>query len=177
MLRRLDPSAALSIHENDLPKVIRALEVSISARAPMTGLWQQGRDPLRGFHIVRIGLNPDREALYARINTRVREMFAAGLVAETRALSERYGDAVWPLRSLGYKQALQHLRGQRTLEEAITEAAQGHRNYAKRQMTWFRRELEVQWFAGFGSDPNIQKAVTDLVATGVAPTGRPREGG
>ncbi|HEU4416652.1 MAG TPA: tRNA (adenosine(37)-N6)-dimethylallyltransferase MiaA [Candidatus Angelobacter sp.] len=178
LLRRRDPAAALSIHENDLPKVIRALEISISARAPMTGLWQQGRDPLHGFHIIRIGLNPEREMLYARINQRAREMFAAGLVEETRTLAARYGDAAWPLNSLGYKQAMQHLRGHLTLEEAIAAAQQGHRNYAKRQMTWFRREADVLWFAGFGSDPGIQKAVAEVVATAAAtPIGRPREGG
>ncbi|MGZ4868672.1 MAG: tRNA (adenosine(37)-N6)-dimethylallyltransferase MiaA, partial [Candidatus Angelobacter sp.] len=62
LLRRMDPAAAQTIHANDVPKVVRALEVSISARAPMTGLWQQGRDPLQGFKILRVGLNPDREA-------------------------------------------------------------------------------------------------------------------
>ncbi len=149
LLRRIDPAAAQTIHANDVPKVVRALEVSISARAPMTGLWQQGRDALQGFRILRIGLNPDREALYARINQRAREMFSAGLLEETRMLLDRYGSSVWPLNSLGYKQAMQHLRGELSLEQAIVAAQQGHRNYAKRQMTWFRREPEVHWIAEF----------------------------
>jgi tRNA dimethylallyltransferase len=163
LLRRLDPAAAQTIHANDIPKVVRALEVSISARAPMTGLWQQGRDPLTGFTILRIGLNPDRDALYQRINQRARAMFSSGLLEETRGLLERHGPTPWPMNSLGYKQALQHLRGEMGLEQAIAAAQQGHRNYAKRQLTWFRREPDVQWIAGFGSDPAVQKQVFDLV--------------
>jgi tRNA dimethylallyltransferase len=163
LLCRLDPAAAQTIHANDIPKIVRALEISISARAPMTGLWQQGRDPLTGFNIVRIGLNPDRDALYQRINLRAREMFSSGLLEETRILIERYGSSAWPLNSLGYKQSMQHLRGEISLEQAILAAQQGHRNYAKRQMTWFRREPDVHWMAGFGSDPAVQKETEDLI--------------
>ena len=163
LLRRFDPAAAQAIHANDVPKVVRALEVSVSARAPMTGLWQQGRDPLTGFNILRIGLNPDREALYQRINQRARAMFSSGLLEETRALAARYGASAWPLNSLGYKQAMQHLRGEISLDQAITAAQQGHRNYAKRQMTWFRREPDVHWITDFGSDPRAQKEIEDLI--------------
>jgi tRNA dimethylallyltransferase len=163
LLHRIDPAAAQTIHANDVPKVVRALEVSISSRAPMTGLWQQGRDALQGFKILRIGLNPDRAALYARINQRAREMFSAGLLDETRMLMDRYGSSVWPLNSLGYKQAMQHLRGELSLEQAIAAAQQGHRNYAKRQMTWFRREPGVHWIAEFGSEAAVQKEVVELI--------------
>lgn len=163
LLRRIDPAAAQTIHANDVPKVVRALEVSISARTPMTGLWQQGRDALRGFKILRIGLNPDREVLYQRINQRAREMFSAGLLDETRMLIDRYGSSVWPLNSLGYKQAMQHLRGELSLEQAVVAAQQGHRNYAKRQITWFRREPEVHWITEFGSDAAVQKKVVELI--------------
>jgi tRNA dimethylallyltransferase len=157
VLERLDPAAALAIHPNDVAKVIRAIEVSMSSPRPMTELWREGRDPLRGFRILRIGLNPDREALYQRINARAEEMFARGLVEETRALQERYGKNLRPLGSLGYKQAMQYLAGELTLSQAIAAAQQGHRNYAKRQMTWFRREPEVHWIEGFGSDIEIQQ--------------------
>jgi tRNA dimethylallyltransferase len=163
LLRRIDPAAARTIHANDVPKVVRALEVSIGARTPMTGLWQQGRDPLQGFRVLRVGLNPDRDALYARINQRAQEMFSAGLLEETRILMERYGSSLWPLNSLGYKQAMQHLSGELSLEQAIIAAQQGHRNYAKRQMTWFRREPDVNWIADFGSNPAVQKQVMDLI--------------
>jgi tRNA dimethylallyltransferase len=163
LLRRVDPVAAQTIHANDVPKVVRALEVSISARAPMTGLWQQGRDPLGEFTVFRVGLNPDRETLYQRINHRAGEMFSAGLVEEARGLAARYGLSAWPLNSLGYKQAIEHLRGELSLEQAIMAAQQGHRNYAKRQMTWFRREPDVHWIAGFGSDPAVQEEAMGLI--------------
>ena len=159
MLRRLDPRAAAAVHANDVPKAIRAIEVCLTARAPMTDLWQKGREPLRGFRILRIGLDPERTALYERVNDRARQMFGAGLIEETAGLAERYRDTAGPLSSLGYKQALEYLRGGISLEQAIQAAQQGHRNYAKRQMTWFRREPDVTWFAGFGSDTKIQGAI------------------
>jgi tRNA dimethylallyltransferase len=162
LLRRLDPAAAGAIHANDTPKIIRALEVSLSARRPMTEMWREGRDPLRGFHILRLGLNPDRNALYERINHRARAMFSAGLVEETRALLGKYGP-VRALESLGYKQAAQYLDGELSLEAAISAAQQGHRNYAKRQMTWFRREPDVHWVHGFGSDGEVQRESLDQV--------------
>lgn len=163
LLRRLDPAAAARIHENDTPKVIRALEVCVAARAPMTELWKQGREPLTGFRILRLGLNPERNALYTRINERCRRMFDAGLVEETRALMSRYPNA-WALSSLGYKQAAQYLRGEIDLKLAIWAAQQSHRNYAKRQLTWFRREPDVQWLNGFGDDTEIQSAALGIVA-------------
>jgi tRNA dimethylallyltransferase len=123
----------------------------------MTELWQRGRDPLRGFRIVRIGLDPDRAALYDRINQRARRMFDNGLLEETKSLLQKYGTTAQPLTSLGYKQAVQHLRGDLTREQAVLAAQQAHRNYAKRQMTWFRREPDVTWFIGFGDDEHIQR--------------------
>ena len=172
ILRRLDVSAAKRIHANDVPKVIRAIEVCLASRQTshqtshptshptMTELWQQGREPLRGFRILRLGLNPEREALYARINQRAAKMFddaiGGGLIAETERLLKKYGDQARPLKSLGYKQALQYLRGEVDRESALAAAQQAHRNYAKRQITWFRQEPDVHWLAGFGDDPAIQ---------------------
>ena len=156
ILRRLDPSAADRIHANDVPKVIRAIEVSIAARQPMTELWQQGREPLRGFRILRLGLNPTRELLYERINRRAAKMFEDGLIAETKALIAKYGEQARPLASLGYKQAMQFWRGEFDQHSALAAAQQAHRNYAKRQMTWFRREPDVHWLLGLGDDPGIQ---------------------
>jgi tRNA dimethylallyltransferase len=164
LLRRLDPAAAKLIHANDVPKLIRALEVCVASRKPMTEMWRQGRDPLCGYRIVRVGLNPEREVLYQRINARARAMFPRGLIEETQALLQSYGPDVFPLRSLGYKQAAQHLRGELAREEAIAAAQQGHRNYAKRQMTWFRRELDVHWWKGFGSDPEVQQEILQWVS-------------
>ncbi len=164
ILRRLDPDAAAAIHANDVPKVIRAVEVCLSARTSMTEMWKNGRDPLCGFRILRIGLNPDREALYQRINIRALAMFEEGLVEETQMLKSRYGDSSRALTSLGYKQAAQLLSGELSREQAITAAQQGHRNYAKRQMTWFRREPDVHWINGFGHAQGAQKQAETLVA-------------
>ena len=157
ILRRLDSSAANRIHANDVPKLIRAIEVCLASRRPITELWQQGREPLHGFRILRLGLNPERKALYARINQRAAKMFDEGLVAETERLLAKYGDQARPLASLGYKQAVQFLRGELDRESALSAAQQANRNYAKRQITWFRREPDVHWLAGLGDDPAIQE--------------------
>jgi tRNA dimethylallyltransferase len=164
ILKRLDPAAASKIHANDTPKLIRAIEVCLGSRRQMTDMWKEGRDPLRGFRILRLGLNPDREPLYARINERARRMFDAGLVEETERLLAKYGETAWPLGSLGYRQAVQLLRGCLTRYAAITAAQQAHRNYAKRQMTWFRREPDVTWLSGFGDEADIQEQAKSLVA-------------
>ena len=169
ILQRLDPGAARVIHPNDTPKLIRALEVCLAAKRKMTDLWAKGRDPLQGFRILRLGLDPERNALYARINERARQMFEAGLVEETRALLARYGDSAPPLSSLGYRQAAQLLRGEIDRKLAVWAAQQAHRNYAKRQMTWFRREPELHWLRGFGDDPAIQEQAIALVEAALAP--------
>ena len=163
VLRRVDPVAADKIHANDTPKLIRAIEVSLAARRPMTEQWKVGRDPLQGFRIVRLGLNPDRAALYERINQRAARMFDEGLVEETNRLLGAYGDSARALTSLGYKQAVQLLRTEITREAAIAAAQQAHRNYAKRQITWFRREPDVQWLEGFGDDEQIQSEAIRLL--------------
>jgi tRNA dimethylallyltransferase len=163
ILRRLDLAAAEKIHANDMPKMIRAIEVCLASRRKMTDLLQQGRDPLRGFHILRIGLNPDRAALYDRINQRAQRMFDGGLIEETQILMRKYGATAGPLASLGYKQAAQFLRGELSRGQAVEAAQQAHRNYAKRQMTWFRREPHVEWLEGFGDDLRIQQRAISCV--------------
>ena len=164
ILRRLDRVAAEKVHANDIPKLIRAIEVCLASRQKMSELWLAGRDALRGFRILRLGLDPDRAELYDRINQRARRMFEIGLIEETERLTERYGATARPLASLGYKQAIQFLRGELTREQAVQAAQQAHRNYAKRQITWFRREPDVQWFKGFGDDPAIQGEALRSVA-------------
>jgi len=160
MLRRLDTASAERIHANDIPKLIRAIEVCVAARRPMSEV--MGRDPLVGFRMLRFGLNPPREKLYQRINERCAAMFAAGLVEETRELLAKFGD-VKALDSLGYRQARGVIDGTMSEEDALQAAQQGHRNYAKRQMTWFRREPEVQWIDGFGDDKETVEAAVKLV--------------
>jgi tRNA dimethylallyltransferase len=168
VLKKVDPAAAATIHPNDTPKLIRAIEVCFASRQKMSDLWKQGRDPLRGFQILRLGLNPSRAILYERINDRAARMFTQGLVEETAMLVEKYGDSIRALASLGYKQALDLLAGELTRDQAIAAAQQAHRNYAKRQMTWFRREPHVVWLGGFGDEVEVQRSALQQVNRALA---------
>ena len=177
ILQRLDAASAARIHLNDAAKLMRAIEVCLTARQPLSQILEnreKARDPLTGFRLLRIGLNPPRQAissreglppregLYDRLNQRCAAIFAAGLIEETRGLLERYGP-VKALDSLGYRQAQSLLNGELSLPQAVAAAQQGHRNYAKRQLTWFRREPEVHWIAGFGDDPETLRLAAELV--------------
>jgi tRNA dimethylallyltransferase len=164
ILTRLDPTAAAAIHANDVPKVIRAIEVSLAANQPLTEQWQQGRDTLTGYSILRLGLAPPRPRLYERINHRAAAMFDRGLIEETERLLARYGENCRPLTSLGYAEAAAVLRGELTREQAVAQAQQGHRNYAKRQQTWFRRDPDIHWLEGCGGDEDITAQAQQLVA-------------
>jgi tRNA dimethylallyltransferase len=164
LLTRLDPTASAAIHPNDVPKVIRAIEVSLAAEGPLTQQWQKGRNALTGYRILRLGLNPPRDRLYERINQRAAAMFDRGLIEETERLIARYGPDCRPLTSLGYAEAMAVLQNKVTREQAVTEAQQGHRNYAKRQLTWFRREPNMYWLEGCGGDDDITERALKLVA-------------
>jgi tRNA dimethylallyltransferase len=163
LLKRLDADAAARIHQNDVPKLIRAIEVCLSAKQKMSEQWKQGREALIGFRILRIGLDPDRAQLYERINARVVKMFESGLVKETEDLLHKYGDSARPLSSIGYKQVVELIKGDLDSKSAVSAVQQAHRNYAKRQMTWFRREPDVQWLRGFGDDPQIAQQAVEIV--------------
>ena len=161
VLSRFDPASAERIHANDTAKLIRAIEVCLAARKPLSQVL--ARDPLTGFRLLRIGLNPSRQDLYQRLNRRCAKMFTAGLVEEARALLHCYG----PMKafdSLGYRQGLAVVAGNLSVEDALKEAQQGHRNYAKRQMTWFRREPDVHWIDGFGDTPQTMAQARALIA-------------
>ncbi len=160
ILRRMDATTAARIHPNDEPKLIRAIEVCVAGHKPMSEA--MGRDPLTGFRLLRIGLNPPRQLLYDRLNRRCAAMFAAGLEEETRGLVARYGQ-VKALDSLGYRQALAVIDGSLSEEAALAAAQQGHRNYAKRQMTWFRREPQVHWIEDFGDEAETVREAAKLI--------------
>jgi tRNA dimethylallyltransferase len=168
ILARMDPNAAAGIHANDIPKLIRAIEVCLAEREKMSELWKKGRDALTGFQVLRLGLNPDRQQLYARIDRRCEEMFHRGLIAETRTLLEEYPDLLHvpnsPLNALGYRQAVQCIRGELSEGAAISATQQGHRNYAKRQLTWFRKESGVHWVEAFGTEPRAIELAQSLLA-------------
>ena len=169
LLRRLDPKAAARVHPRDTSKITRALEVCMLARQPISAMQASGRAGLRGFRVLKIGLSPDRKQLARRINARVERMFASGLLEETRAIASRPDrERIKPLGALGYLQAAALLRGEINREEAIRLTQAATRQYAKRQVTWFRREAGVEWFAGFGDDAEIQRRVLDWMGPGVA---------
>ena len=163
ILVRLDRATAEKVHPNDTPKLIRAIEVCLASRQKMSELWGQGREPLTGFRVLRMGLDPQREKLYERINARAARMFENGLVEETRALAERYGPKGRALGSLGYKQALQLIQGELGPRDALFYAQRNTRNYAKRQITWFRREEGLIWLRGFGEDAAVRNEALDRV--------------
>jgi tRNA dimethylallyltransferase len=157
LLRRFDPETARRIHPNDVPKLIRALEICLVARQPAAALFRQGREALEGYRTLKLGLWPDREPLYAHLDSRCEQMFAAGLVEETsQILARGFPPKSKPFESHGYRQAMQLLAGELNAKDALFYAQRNTRRYAKRQMTWFRRETEVEWLHGFGDDADLQ---------------------
>jgi tRNA dimethylallyltransferase len=156
-LRWRDPASAARIHPNDRQKLIRAIELIAIAGRPASQTQSEPRDALRGFISLKLGLCPERAQLYRKLDERSAAMFHSGLLEETRALLDggTSPDAK-ALKSLGYKQAVAVLSGELTLDAAIAECQTKTRQYAKRQMTWFRAETGVQWLRGFGTDESIQ---------------------
>ncbi len=164
ILQRLDPASAGRIDPQDLQKVIRAVEVCLLASQTLSRLQAQGREPLRDFRCFKLGLNPGRGELCARINQRVERMFASGLQEEVRGLMARpEAPRMKALGALGYRQVAWALRGEVSWQEALIATQAATRQYAKRQMTWFRREPEVTWFSGFGEAPELQDQILKSV--------------
>lgn len=162
LLRRLDPSAAARIHARDIQKLTRALEIRMLTGEAAPAV--DRADALRGHTITKIGLNPDRRALYEVLDARVVEMFRSGILTEVQnLLASGCSGREKPFESLGYKQALSHLRGEISLEQAIASTQLETRQYAKRQWTWFRRDSGVQWLDGFGTLPEIQNRAIEIV--------------
>jgi len=169
ILRRLDPASAARIHVNDKNKTLRALEVRLIQGTSLTSAFEGGRAALTGFTPIRIGLNPPRDLLYARLNERTLRMFYPGpgresLVDEVRRLlAAGVPRQAKPFESLGYKQVLELLEGRITTQQALESTQQETRRYAKRQQTWFRKEHDVLWLAGFGDEPHVQTQALALL--------------
>jgi tRNA dimethylallyltransferase len=162
LLKRLDPVAAGKIAPADEQKLIRAVEVCVLARRPVSEVHRTGRSPLAGWRALKIGLTPPREALYARIHARTEAMLEQGWIAEVRSLmTSGLPENTKPFDFIGYRELRQVLRGEKKLEEARAAIRQATRRYAKRQLTWFRKESGVHWIAGFGDDPRVQEDVRD----------------
>ncbi|MFQ5664033.1 MAG: tRNA (adenosine(37)-N6)-dimethylallyltransferase MiaA [Terriglobia bacterium] len=156
MLARVDPASAQAIALRDTPKLVRALEVYFLARRPRSELFRAGRPRLEGYAVQKLGLLPERQKLYERIDARVEAMLDAGWLDETRRLRERFPPSAKPFGFLGYRQLAAHLRGELSLKEAIKQTKHETRQYAKRQITWFRKEPGVAWLPGFGDDEPVQ---------------------
>ncbi len=158
-LRRFNPMAAASIHPNDVHKLLRAVELTklgLGKAAP--------RSRLEGYRVLKISLVPERSQLHNSINTRSTRMFSEGLLEEVaRLLAVGISPGAKSLQSLGYKQAIEHLHGKLSLEEAIAQCQTKTRQYAKRQLTWYRHEPGITTVAGFGSYPTVQHECVNLV--------------
>jgi len=164
LLRRLDQPTAARIHPHDSRKLIRAIEVSLLRRAPMSAQFQAGRDRLTGYRVLKIGLAPPRARLCQRLDERLARMFEGGLVEEARKiLALGVSRNARPFESLGYKEALAVIEERMTPREALAAAQLATRQYAKRQMTWFRREKDVVWLEGFGGDAETRDNALGLV--------------
>lgn len=159
MLTRLDAQAAGQISPADEQKLIRAIEICLLAKKPITEIHREGRKPLSGWRVLKIALQPEREALYQRIHNRTDAMLQAGWLAEVSLLmASGPSENAKPFNFIGYRELRSHLRGEITLDAARAAIQQGTRQYAKRQLTWFRREQNVHRLEGFGDDPPNQTA-------------------
>jgi tRNA dimethylallyltransferase len=165
LLRRFDGATAARIHANDVPKVIRALEICMAAGKTATEVFAEGREPLEGFRVVKLGLFPEREELYRRLEARLETMFAGGLVEEVRGILARgFAESCRGFESIGYKQAVQVIKGELSLKDALFYARRDTRRYAKRQMTWFRQEPGLKVLQGFGGDTAVMALAEEWVA-------------
>jgi len=164
ILQRLDPISAGKIAAADAQKLIRAIEVCLLTKKPLSEVHRSGRTPLQGWRAVKIGLQPEREALYGRVHARTEKMLASGWVEEVQGLAASgLPEDAKPFDFIGYRELRAVLRGEMKLEEAQAAIEQATRRYAKRQMTWFRREAGVRWMSGFGDEPEIQRQALHLV--------------
>jgi tRNA dimethylallyltransferase len=157
ILSRLDPEAARKISSADEQKLIRAIEICLLAKKPLSEVHRSGRAPLQGWRALKIGLAPPREALNLRIHARTDSMIANSWIEEVRALLKSGLPAhAKPFDFIGYRELRAVLDAKLTLDDARAAIQQATRRYAKRQLTWFRREHGVHWLMGFGDEPSVQ---------------------
>jgi tRNA dimethylallyltransferase len=162
VLKRLDPEAAKKIAPADEQKLIRAVEVCVLARKPISEVHRTGRVPLEGWRVLKVGLMPPREKLNERIHARTDGMLAQGWMREVQSLLESgLSQDSKPFDFIGYRELRAVLHGEITLEAARGAIQQATRQYAKRQLTWFRKEPGVHWFSGFGDDSGVQAAALE----------------
>lgn len=144
-LKEKDSEAALRIHPNDEVRIIRALEVCELTKKTITELQKKGEYEPEEFEFIKIGLKLDRKKLYERINQRVDQMMQDGLLNEVKKIKKMGYAFASPLKTYGYKELLGYLEGKLTLANAIDLIKRNTRRYAKRQLTWFKKEKDVIW--------------------------------
>lgn len=167
ILERLDPEAARRIGARDEPKTIRAIEVRLLSGKPLSALHREGQQPLEGYRAIKVGLMPPRAALYERIHRRAEAMVEAGWIDEVRQLmAAGVPETAKPFQFIGYREWREFIEGKIGKEEALERIRQATRRYAKRQITWFRRETGVAWLEGFGDDPGIAARALEAVEKG-----------
>ncbi len=169
ILARMDKEVASKIAPRDTQKVIRGIEIRTLAGKPVGEIHRAGREGLEGYNVIKIGLQPPRDALYARINARVEAMVAGGWIEEVRSLVVRGLPAdAKPFQFIGYSDLREYLESnQLAKEDAVKQIQQATRQFSKRQITWFRKEPNVDWLTGFGDDPEIFTAAV-RIAQGTA---------
>jgi tRNA dimethylallyltransferase len=164
ILARMDPATAARIAPPDTQKIIRAIEIRFLARKSVSEIHGGGRAPLEGYEVLKIGLLPPRQDLYARIDSRVHAMIAAGWLEEVRQLvASDVSPTSKPFQFIGYAELREHLSGRLPFQQAIEQIQRATRRFAKRQITWFRKEPNVHWFSGFGDDPAIASASFKII--------------
>jgi tRNA dimethylallyltransferase len=168
LLQRVDPAAAQQLFPRDWPRVQRALEVFLQTGRSILDQQPERPEPPESSRRLRIlALNPPRDELYRRINERTEAHFRAGLVDEVRDLLDRGIPAASnALGAHGYRRVVEYLQGLRTLESAVEQTKLDVRHYAKRQLTWFRHEADVEWFDGFGEEKDILRSVLESLVNG-----------
>jgi tRNA dimethylallyltransferase len=164
ILHRLDPEAASRIAPRDVQKIVRAIEMRLLSGKPVGEIHRSGRAALEGYNILKIGLLPARPLLYSRIDARVEAMVKAGWIDEVRQLiASRVPPDSKPFQFIGYAEWRAHLEGRISRGAAVKQIQQSTRRFAKRQLTWFRKESGVHWLAGFGDDPAIISSAYQLI--------------
>lgn len=166
-LKQVDEKAANNIHPNNIKRVIRALEVYYKTQKPISYHNEMSRGEPSKYNFILIGLTMDRQYLYERINKRVDLMLENGLIEEVKKLvTLGFATSITSMQGIGYKEIIAYLNGKCSLEEAIEIIKRDSRRYAKRQLTWFRRIKEIEWFNidNCGNNDNIIEEVLTYIS-------------
>jgi tRNA dimethylallyltransferase len=173
VLRKMDRETAEKIAPTDEQKLIRAIEICVLTRKPISEVHRAGRNPLQGWQILKVGLMPARDELYRRIAQRTDAMIASGWLDEVRGLrAAGIAPDAKVFDFIGYREMLAVLRGKLSMEQARATIQQATRNYAKRQITWFRKDTSTRWFSGAGDDVAIQGEIAIRIGASLDVAGR-----